>query len=151
MFKKTLLLTTLFVISSLTVFSQDSEYEIDLLMKSYSNTLEKEGFIGSFDSDGDLKFKYEGKNYWILRPSYKDEFNLAYYFNNKEEGCSTKMLNIANEVTRRVKGAKAYITSDCEMFTIKFQTEHNDRNFDEILSGALKRVNYARKLTKELH
>ncbi|AGX88320.1 hypothetical protein [Candidatus Symbiobacter mobilis] len=79
-------------------------------IKSY---LEEEGFRPKYDEDSDIRFKFEGKTYYIQTIDEDEEYIILLAANiwpieNEEE--SIKAYQNTNEVTRNIKVAKVYVT-----------------------------------------
>ena len=116
------IISILIVLISLNTYAQNEEQEIQELQFNYLSFLKSEGYIGSITDDGDIKFKYEGKTYWIW-PSKSNYFSMSYYLNNKEEGCSNKIKAIVNTTNGTLKATSVSILGEnCNIIEIKTQT-----------------------------
>jgi hypothetical protein len=102
--------------------SQDKEQEIKELQFNYLSFLKSEGYIGSIDDDGDIKFKYEGKAYYIW-PSKSNYFSMSYYVSNKVDGCSNKIKSIIKKTNGSLKATSvSAIGENCDLIKINIET-----------------------------
>ena len=115
------IISILIILISLNTYAQDEEQEIKELQFNYLSFLKSEGYVGSIDEDGDIKFKYEGKTYWIW-PSKSNYFSMSYYLNNKEEGCSNKIKAIVKATNGTLKATSVSILGE-NCIGIKINTE----------------------------
>ncbi len=81
----------------------------------FMDYLEAEGFRPDLDKDGDIHFKAEGKNYYILNSEKDRQFVRLIYPNfwpieNDEE--RQRALVAANMASGRCKCCKVYVTDD---------------------------------------
>jgi hypothetical protein len=84
------------------------------LQNMYVSYLEEEGYAPSIDSDGDITFKIEGRNYYIIVDEDDSIFFQIYYPNFWEietEAERAKASAVIMSVNRTTKIAKVYITS----------------------------------------
>ena len=94
------------------------------LQKLYSDFLKEEGFIPELDSDGDVRFKYEGKVYYIdATNSAKDPefFRIVFPFFWKIESETERIRAFATcaDVNASMKVAKVFITRDNTSISIE--------------------------------
>jgi len=94
--------------------------------------LEEEGFRPTIDSDGDVVFKFEGGVYFIAVDE-NDEMYVRIAFPNfwkvesKDE--EKKGIRCAHDATKRVKGAKIFLSQDDFWGTVElFLPSENDLN-----------------------
>jgi hypothetical protein len=83
--------------------------------QTYLDYLTQEGFRPEVDEDGDISFKFEGRNYYLI-VNEKDEMyfqllrNGFWRIESAEE--LQRALMHANDVTRETKVAKTYVNSE---------------------------------------
>lgn len=115
------------------------------LFKRY---LQSEGFPCTIDEDGDVKFKYEGKTFY-LTDSGKDELFFRIIMPNiydVEEDERVKVLEACNEVTRDIKVVKAFIVNDSLWLSIEILIDTTPEMGDivprllDILMGSYRRM-----------
>jgi hypothetical protein len=85
------------------------------LQQMYLTYLKGEGYLPEIDSDGDVRFKAEGKNLYI--DVYEDDLNyfqivLPYFWEIESESERKKVADAASYVTRTTKVAKVYMEED---------------------------------------
>lgn len=136
------------MISSFFSFSQSEETKIK---NDYISFLKSEGFTPSIDNDGDIKFKFEGKTYWINSNDDELFFSVSRYVGNSDEGCSNKMKKVVKESDNQYKSLNVEILgSDCQ--TIKFSSSSllaQPEDFKVIFERSLRIVNYGVNFSKE--
>ena len=116
------IISILIILISLNTYAQDEEQEIKELQFNYLSFLKSEGYVGSIHKDGDIKFKYEGKTYWIW-PSKSNYFSISYYLSNKEEGCSNKIKAIVKASNGTLKATSVSILGEnCTILKINTET-----------------------------
>ena len=116
------IISIIIVLISLNTYAQDKEQEIKELQFNYLSFLKSEGYIGSIDDDGDIKFKYEGKAYYIW-PSKSNYFSLSYYMSNKVEGCSNKIKSTIKKTNGFLKATSvSAIGENCDFIKINIET-----------------------------
>jgi hypothetical protein len=98
--------------------------EWDELRKIYLSILSDEGFRPEIDSDGDVHFKYEGGNYYILE-DHDEQFVYILYPNfwaidSSEE--QLKALKAAATATRTTKAAKVLLTPKGDNVSAAFES-----------------------------
>ncbi|MCM1378010.1 MAG: YbjN domain-containing protein [Clostridium sp.] len=75
----------LFIIMAViaTIFTSQASDELTgrglTLRNNIQNYLRSQGYSPEIDSDGDIKFKYEGKSYYVSIEKYGDEFYVETY------------------------------------------------------------------------
>lgn len=114
-----LLALALFALSTTALMAQMTKSE---LQQMYQDYLQSEGFRPEIDQDGDITFKYEGKEYYII----VDEDDLEYFtimsfevwkIDSPEELLKAQAACVF--ATRRTKVAKSFITDDKVRFKIE--------------------------------
>lgn len=116
------IISILIILISLNTYAQDKEQEIKELQFNYLSFLKSEGYVGSIDEDGDIKFKYEGDTYYIW-PSTSNYFSLTRYINNKEEGCSNRVKEVVKATNGRFKATKVTILGEkCGLIKIRIES-----------------------------
>jgi hypothetical protein len=83
------------------------------LQQMYLTHLKEEGYQPEIDSDGDIKFKAEGRTLYII--VYEDDldfFQIIYpnFWEIESEAEREKVASVASYVTRTTKVAKVYMT-----------------------------------------
>lgn len=116
------LFAALLLLGSTVVFAQD--YSESELQNMYMDFLKDEGIEGWVDSDGDVQFEYNERNYFIEVNENDNEFFRVVLFNIWPIESNSEAVQVAfacDAVNREMKVAKAYTTSDnvwiaCELF-----------------------------------
>lgn len=103
------------------VFSQnkdefEKEREKEEVRIEYMNYLTEEGYRPEVDSDGDVKFKREGRTYYIMARN-KRIFWISVSF-SKENACEQKFLLSLDKVNRRFLNVTTAVNSDCNSLSI---------------------------------
>lgn len=105
------LLLTCFAFSASAQFDAETQIKKKLIQDKYVAFLNDKGYSPEVDGDGDIKFKYKEKSYYITI-DMKDEsfFRMARLANLKlsNEADITKAKEICHNVTQDVKVAKVY-------------------------------------------
>ena len=128
------------------VFSQTDE-EIEAQEKeevrvSYMNYLYEQGYKPEVDADGDVKFKKEGKTYYIMVRSPR-LFWIGRYL-SRENACEKKMLLVLHRVNRTFLNITAAVTSDCSGMIISCKNwVINPDDWKDIFTKSLNSVNNA--------
>ncbi|NVK27645.1 MAG: YbjN domain-containing protein [Flavobacteriia bacterium] len=115
------LLTIAFSLFGLVSSAQYTESE---LQEMYMDFLSDEGIEGFIDSDGDVQFDYNGRNYFIEVSEEDQEFFRVVLFNLWPIESTSEAVEVAfacDAVNRQMKVAKAYTLDDnvwiaCELF-----------------------------------
>lgn len=144
-------LTLLTCILCLTFSSkaQDSDYEVNRAMSDYYNVLKSEGYAPSYDGDNDdIKFKVEGKTYWLNRQGYKSQFALVRYITN-DDGCSSNMYKSLNSATKETRYANATISDDCETIYISSYLYNNGEHVGKLVTVGISGIKYCSKMLLE--
>ena len=116
------IISILIILISLNTYAQDKEQEIKELQFNYLSFLKSEGYVGSIDQDGDIKFKFEGDTYYIW-PSTSNYFSLTRYINNKEEGCSNRVKEVVKATNGKFKATKVTILGEkCGLIKIRIES-----------------------------
>jgi hypothetical protein len=112
------------------------------LAEKYKDLLTKQGFLPTIDDDGDVRFPYEGKKYYLMADDEDPEFfHLArvniWSIDSEEERAKAEAVTL--ELSGRIKCVKMYVTDDdvwisCEMFCSPIE------HCQSILSRALSAV-----------
>jgi hypothetical protein len=95
------------------IFSQ--QYSKTQLQKMYSDYLKSEGYSPSVDEDGDVAFKYEGGNYYILVDENDLEcFQILFpgFWEIESRAERTDAAIAASVVNRTTKVVKVWLTPD---------------------------------------
>ena len=135
-------------IATISINAQDSAAEVQRVMEDYHSILLEEGYSPSFDEDDDIKFKIEGSSYFIIRQDFVDSFTMTRYFNN-EEGCSNKIYSVANHVSKNARWAKATLSDDCSVLTIRVNFIANWGNHDDLIRRGISAVKFAKRKMNE--
>lgn len=98
--------------------------EWDELRKVYLSILSDEGFRPEVDSEGDIHFKYEGGNYYMVENRDEQFIYIMYpsfwVIDSDEE--RIKALKAAATATRTTKAAKVYLTPDEDNVSAAFES-----------------------------
>jgi hypothetical protein len=81
----------------------------------YREYLVGEGFTASRDDDGDIHFKFEGKNYYVIVDDTDEEFfRLIYpnFWSIEDEDERARAYVAAHDASARTKVAKVYVRKD---------------------------------------
>ena len=97
--------------------NNSEEIEKRELRSNYMGYLTAEGYMPSIDDAGDIKFKSEGKTYYLLVKS-KNIFTLAYYQGNKN-GCTVPVYKTLNEVSARFLNITTRLFDSCDTIIYK--------------------------------
>ena len=111
---KRIILVICLLISALELFAQNLNTEQAKLRNEIKSFLQQEGFVPSIDSDGDVTFKSEGRNYWITVSS-EDEVPMYTSLNigfNKPSGYPSDALKMAAAELNYYKGVKVLCYED---------------------------------------
>ena len=92
------------------------EQEQQEVRVSYMNYLHEQGYKPEVDNDGDVKFKSEGKTYYLLVNSPR-VFQVARYL-SVDNTCENKFLKALSQVNRRFLNITAFAAKDCEGFSV---------------------------------
>lgn len=96
---------------------------------SVKNFLQSEGYAASIDEDGDIKFKYQGKTYFIITKDHSGNlFNVSCILglsvdapeNNNQ---ALKLYRIANKVNNDQYWTKAYVIPRDGDYSFRFVVE----------------------------
>ena len=90
------------------------------LQELYLSNLRDEGFRGEIDSDGDIRFKYEGMNCFIVVHEDDDKFHkiiFPQFWTLETQDEKIKALIITNALNRQYKNGKLYLVGDLENVT----------------------------------
>ena len=82
------------------------------IIQLVENWLASEGYKHEIDSDGDVKFRYEGHTFWFCPGKDETFFRIIMPNIYTVEGNREKVLEAANKVTRDVKVLKAFLVED---------------------------------------
>tara|TARA_B100000787_G_scaffold163315_1_gene144860 strand:- start:2047 stop:2508 length:462 start_codon:yes stop_codon:yes gene_type:complete len=116
------IISILIILISLNTYAQDKEQEIKELQFNYLSFLKSEGYVGSIDEDGDIKFKFEGDTYYIW-PSTSNFFTLKRYLTNNDEGCSNKIKAIVKATNGKYKATSVGILGEnCNLIKIEIES-----------------------------
>jgi hypothetical protein len=128
--------------------AQDSEYELNRVMSDYFKILKNEGYAPIYDKDDDIKFKIEGSNYFIMRTTYVDAFNMSYYIENKK-GCTKAIYQIANYATKQTRYANATVSDDCSLLQISCNLHNNNKDVEILIDTAIRGIKYCKSKLNE--
>ena len=104
------------------------------------SALEKMGYSPEVDDDGDIYFRYQLKNLYVMMGDEDEQYVVMMMpqFIEIEEGDETLSLALCNKLTREVKMAKVYVdanlksvTASCEFFYVG--QEDMDNNIEHSL------------------
>jgi hypothetical protein len=117
------------------------------------NYLKQQGYVPEVDEDGDIKFKYEGKTYYIIVDEDDPEFfQIVYpYFWEMESSAELqKAKSVISSVNRTTKVAKIYLTRDEDDASISGEVFlKKPEDFKEIFSRLLSAMNLIREEFRE--
>jgi len=112
---KSLFLLSFFCFVNLAYSQTDDELikkEKEEIRVSYMNYLYEQGYKPEVDSDGDIKFKVEGKSFFLMVKN-KRIFTLMRYL-NFEDSCSDKMKETINQTTKGYYNLTITYTKNCK-------------------------------------
>lgn len=150
MTKQFILNFTLFFIPFLT-FAQDS---ITQNQNTYFGLLSKEGFRPEIDSDGDIKFKYEGSTFYIETNSPENIFKIFTVLKADsivgENGCSAEYLIALNNTSKFQDGCIFYAFNDCKSLLLKWfvDLDEDDELTSQQFYNSISRLNEGLKNIK---
>lgn len=84
----------------LSAFSQDEAQIKKDLQESYMSFLREEGFSPTIDSDGDVRFKYEGDSYYFCLTTDKKFLKILYVVEDGNKDDFNKLLLSANNTMK---------------------------------------------------
>lgn len=90
------------------------------------DTMAQEGFRPSFDEDGDISFKFEGKNMVIIfDPKDENYLSLGANFSGFDSNDFAKAKEVAHSLTKEYKAGKCFVLKDDEddSFRVRFVIE----------------------------
>ncbi|GHV00540.1 hypothetical protein FACS189483_10680 [Spirochaetia bacterium] len=130
-------------VSAQQVFAQ---YSREDLQSMYVDFLKSEGYGPSIDSDGDVNFKVEGNNYYIIVNENDLEFFQIYYGINLSTAEERKNAPAAaNYATRSTKVVKVYTSSDGQSAVISAEIFMNEpEDFKLVFRRLLRAISSAR-------
>ena len=150
------LLYTLLFFFFLVSYSQENsnnweEKERREMRASYMSYLTAEGYLPSIDDDMDIKFKSEGKTYYIFVKS-KSSFVLARVIGN-DAGCSDVALKAVNKVNSRFRNVTAYLFDSCDGMVVKSVSwlKNEDDYKGDVFRSSLDIVNNAVQASKRYY
>tara|TARA_B110000090_G_C13105495_1_gene340244 strand:- start:167 stop:613 length:447 start_codon:yes stop_codon:yes gene_type:complete len=130
------------------LFSQSKE---DKMQDAYISFLKSEGYTAKVTDAGNISFKYEGENYFLLVTD--DEFYFQVFdFLSNEEGCSNRLKKLVTEVNGSYKTLTAYFGGD-DCSSIKFASSSmlaNKEDFKSIFQRSLTMVQFGKQYAQEL-
>lgn len=95
-------------------YASDTDGNALTVRNSVRNYLSSEGYTPSIDSDGDIKFKSEGKTFYIYIENWGGDVYLKLYSNfsidDSYDRCT--LLRAANKAQDSLKFARIYVGSD---------------------------------------
>ena len=78
---------------------------------AFTAFLRSEGFSPVVDDDGDVRFKFEGRTYYLIGDASDDEyFRLFHVAWTVDPGTEERCRRIAHELTRDLKVVKVFVT-----------------------------------------
>lgn len=112
------------------------------LQSMYMDFLEDQGIDGWIDSDGDVQFEYNDRNYFVEVNEDDNEFFRVVLFNIWPIESNSEAVQVAfacDAVNREMKVAKAYTSNDnvwiaCELFV------GNPRDFKPVFMRCLESI-----------
>lgn len=92
--------------------SQIDATDFKALVRSY---VQSEGYAASIDSDGDVKFKYQGDTYWVMASPYDDGFYVTILTITNIQGYDINLIRKAmDETMASLKYVRLYTIDDSE-------------------------------------
>ena len=116
--------------------AQDSDYQIKRTMSDYYSVLKSEGYAPSYDDVDDIKFKVEGKLYWIERQDYANQLMMTRYITN-EQGCTLDIYSAVNYGSKSARYANAFISEDCKQVMIRSYMYNSGKDVEDIVTRAI--------------
>lgn len=117
-----------------------------------STFLKGEGYAPSIDSDGDVKFKYQGDTFYVTPEEYDDGFYIKLFgFMGCADTSRRGILESCNKVESGLKFLRCYVTNDGEniiyecagYFSNLYQFKLMFPNFMDVLQKADDRLKKA--------
>ena len=118
------------------------------------NAVEDMGYKPEVDDDGDVFFRYQMKNIYVMMGDEEENYVVVLMpqFIEVEEGEETLSLALCNKLTRDVKLAKVYIdnnlktvTSSCEFFYTDETSIRNNMEHSLEILGMVRSAYYRAK------
>ena len=112
--------------------------------KLYMQFLSEEGYHPVIDDDGDVRFKSEGKTYYIFPNENDSAYFSLYYLNFWEiESINERRLALdaANVATKKSKCAKVFLTTNETCAGVELIFESPD-DFVNVFSRAMQMLNH---------
>ena len=139
----------IFLFAPYFIFSQSEEKKDAIL--SY---LKSEGYTANVTDAGNIKFKFEGDNYYVNGGDDELYFEIFDYISNSNEGCSNRIKQIVAETDASYKTLNVYFTSDDDCAVIKFSVSSllaNKEDFKFIFKRSLNILKYGQKKMGDLY
>lgn len=142
--KQIILLLAMSVASALYVSASSDTSTTRSFQTSVKNFLQSEGYAASIDEDGDIKFKFQGKTYFIITKDRSDNlFNVSCILgfsvdapeNNNQ---ALKLYRIANKINNDQYWTKAYVIPKDGDYSLRFTVETLESSAAEYKTVLLK-------------
>lgn len=151
---KTIALTLISTFFLLTAFAQDSDAIDKQLRQSYLSFLKEEGYAPIVDSDGDVKFKYEGSSLFIRPTGSLKRFAVYDYLSTDNIDNYDKLLQSANYTMNEVFGVRAVVhkkedKSGCYVIIEVRQYLVNEDDYRKVFYKCLSAIQSGAKTLKE--
>tara|TARA_B110000305_G_C19248161_1_gene543345 strand:+ start:391 stop:864 length:474 start_codon:yes stop_codon:yes gene_type:complete len=133
---------------TLCLFSQE-EPEIENKEKhaKYVELLKSEGFRPETSANGNVRFKYEGDNFYIETYLAKNDFMQVYMLFNWEKGCGYDLLSAINSTNQYNYAPSVRANADCSMIWISCGNYlQNENEFDKVLFRSINHLKTTSKL-----
>ena len=142
----------LIFIMPLSAFSQDDAQIKKELQESYVSFLREEGFTPTVDSDGDVKFKYEGDIFYCCPSSDKKIFKIMRVLTDDNKSAFNKLLMTSNKTMKDYNRIRITVYKNEDNCTVVFRVDNliveND-DYKKIFYRNLKVIQNAIKSFKE--
>ena len=130
------------------LFSQSKEE----IQDTYLSYLKSEGYTAEVTDAGNIKFKYEGNDYFLHSSDDEFYFEVFDYVNN-DEGCSDRIKKLVTEVNGSYKTLTVYLIGD-DCSSIKFISSSilaNKEDFRSVFKRSLSIVRLGKQKAQKLY
>tara|TARA_B100000900_G_scaffold332995_1_gene293977 strand:- start:910 stop:1359 length:450 start_codon:yes stop_codon:yes gene_type:complete len=141
-------LVLVLIIAPFLLFSQSKE---ENKQEAYLSFLKSQGFIGEVTDLGNIRFMYEGEDYFLAVDDDEFYFEVFDYMGNSEEGCSNRLRKIVEEVNGSYKTLIVYMIGD-DCSSIKFLSSSilaNKDDFNSVFKRSLSIVRLGKQKARD--
>lgn len=146
--KKIFFIIVALLATSLSGFASDElNARGSAIRKNIMTFLREQGYVPTLDSDGDITFKREGKNYYVSFQNFGDELYVETYgLLGTEDSDYNKVLAAANKAQKSLKFVRcdvsdSFVSFGCvQLISSVAAYEHTFSDYMLILSTARERI-----------